>query len=44
MFYDSHGGEGHDVEELLHNIEHEELLENRKRGFHNLEMMEKVSK
>jgi hypothetical protein len=29
MSHDSHG----DVEELLHNMQHEELLENRKRGF-----------
>jgi hypothetical protein len=32
------------VEELLHNIERDDLLENRKRSFDNLEMMEKASK
>jgi hypothetical protein len=36
---DSHGGEGVDVEELLRNIECQDLLENRKRGLDNLEMM-----
>jgi hypothetical protein len=41
---DSHGGEGLDVEELLHNIECKELLENKKRGFDKLEIMEKMSK
>jgi hypothetical protein len=44
VFHDSHGGEGFDVEELLLNIEHEDLLESRKRGLDNLEMMEKASK
>jgi hypothetical protein len=44
VFYDSHGGEGIDVEELLHNIKCKDLLENRKRGWDNLEMMEKASK
>jgi hypothetical protein len=39
-----HGGDDLDVEELLHNIQLEELFENRKRGFDNLEMMEKASK
>jgi hypothetical protein len=44
VFHDSHGGEGIDVEELFHNTEHEDLLENRKRGLDNLETMEKASK
>jgi hypothetical protein len=44
VFPDSHGGEGIDEEELLHNIEHEDLLEYRKRGLDNLEMMDKASK
>jgi hypothetical protein len=44
MFRDSHGGDSLDVEELLCNIQREELLENRKRGFDNLETMEKASK
>jgi hypothetical protein len=44
VFPDSHGSEGIDVEELLRNIEHEDLLENRNKGLDNLEMMEKVSK
>jgi hypothetical protein len=44
VLYDSHGGEGIDMEELLHNIEHGDFLQNRKRGFDNLETMEKASK
>jgi hypothetical protein len=44
VFLDSHGGEGIDVEELLHNIEHKNLLNNRRGGLDNLEMMEKASK
>jgi uncharacterized protein YqgQ/transcription elongation factor Elf1 len=44
VFDDSHGGEGIDVEELLRNIEHEVLIENRKGGLDNLEMMEKALK
>jgi hypothetical protein len=32
------------VEEMLHNIECEELLENGKRGFVNLETMAKVER
>jgi hypothetical protein len=44
VFHDSHGGASHDVEELLRNIESEELLENRKRDFDKLEMMENASK
>jgi hypothetical protein len=44
VFNDSHGAEGIDVEELLHNIERDNLLGNRKRGMDNLEMMEKASK
>jgi hypothetical protein len=44
VFHDIHGGEDIDVEELLHNIEHEDLLENKKRDLDNLETMEKVSK
>jgi hypothetical protein len=44
VFQDSHGGEGIDVEELLHNIERKDLLENRNSGLDNLETMEKASK
>jgi hypothetical protein len=44
VFPDSHGGEGIDVEELLHNIERDDLLENRKGGLDNLETIEKTSK
>jgi hypothetical protein len=44
VFHDSHGGEGIEVKELLRNIECEELLESRNRGFDNLETMEKASK
>jgi hypothetical protein len=44
VFHDSHGGEGIDVEKILCNIEHEDLLENRKRGLDNLETTEKVLK
>jgi hypothetical protein len=44
VFPDSHGGEGIDVEELLDTTEHEDFLENRKRGLYNQETMEKASK
>jgi hypothetical protein len=43
VFHDGHGGEGLAVEELLCNIEHDVLLENKMRSFDNLEMMEKAS-
>jgi hypothetical protein len=43
VFHDNHGGEVIDVQELLYNIKRDELLENRKRGFDNLETMEKTS-
>jgi hypothetical protein len=41
---DSHSGEGIDMKELLHNIECNNLLENRKRCLDNLDTMKKVSK
>jgi hypothetical protein len=41
---DGHGGEDIDVEELLLNTELKDLIEYRKRGMDNLEMMEKASK
>jgi hypothetical protein len=44
VFHDGHGGEGIDVEGSLCNIKREELLENTKRRFNNLETMEKASK
>jgi hypothetical protein len=44
MFRDSHGGDDRDVEELLCNIQHMVLLENRKGGLNNLETIAKASK
>jgi hypothetical protein len=43
VFSDSRGGEDIDVEELLRNIERKDLIEYKKRGMDNLEMMEKAS-
>jgi hypothetical protein len=42
VLHDSHGGEGLNAEELLRNVAHEELLENRKRDLDNLQTMEKA--
>jgi hypothetical protein len=44
VFPDSNGGEDIDVEELLHNIERKDLLNNRKRGLDKLETTVKASK
>jgi hypothetical protein len=43
VFHDSHGGEGIDVEELLCNTKHNDLLENKKRGLDDGEGVEITS-
>jgi hypothetical protein len=39
-----HGDEGFDVEELMHNVAPDVLLQRRNKGFNNFEMLDKVSR